>query len=148
MIPILLGYLLLAFYGIDRQSLWVDEIMSVKFASSTAPIWDHQRGPLYFALLRLWIHAGTSEFVLRSLSVLLGAMAVCLFYALSLTLFNRRVAVIGHTGRGNYGHGLDVVWQQIEGVQIVAVADANRAGLANELKKLKIERGYADFRER
>ncbi|MFN5897235.1 MAG: gfo/Idh/MocA family oxidoreductase, partial [Planctomyces sp.] len=24
-----------------------------------------------------------------------------------------RVAVIGHTGRGNYGHGLDTMWQQI-----------------------------------
>ena len=23
----------------------------------------------------------------------------------------RRVAVIGHTGRGNYGHGLDTVWK-------------------------------------
>ena len=24
-----------------------------------------------------------------------------------------RVGIIGHTGRGNYGHGLDVMWQQI-----------------------------------
>ena len=37
---------------------------------------------------------------------------------------NYRVAVIGHTGRGNYGHGLDVVWREIANVQIVAVADA------------------------
>ena len=34
----------------------------------------------------------------------------------------RRVAVIGHTGRGNYGHGLDTVWQKIPGTEIVAVA--------------------------
>src|SRR5947209_5794362 len=34
-----------------------------------------------------------------------------------------RVAVIGRTGRGNYGHGLDVVWRQFDNVQIVAVAD-------------------------
>jgi hypothetical protein len=33
-----------------------------------------------------------------------------------------RVAVIGRTGRGNYGHGLDVVWRQVDNVQIVAVA--------------------------
>jgi hypothetical protein len=25
-----------------------------------------------------------------------------------------RVAVIGRTGKGNYGHGLDVVWRSIE----------------------------------
>jgi predicted dehydrogenase len=59
----------------------------------------------------------------------------------------RRVGVIGHTGRGNYGHGLDVVWQKIPEVQIVAVADANEAGLANELKKLGIERGFTDYRK-
>ena len=59
----------------------------------------------------------------------------------------RRVAVIGHTGRGNYGHGLDTVWQKIPETEIVAVADGNEAGLAKELKKLRIERGYADYRE-
>jgi len=60
---------------------------------------------------------------------------------------SRRVAVIGHTGRGNYGHGLDTVWQQIEGAEIVAVADGDANGLARELKKLKIDRGYADYRQ-
>ncbi|UCD51159.1 MAG: twin-arginine translocation signal domain-containing protein, partial [Phycisphaerales bacterium] len=34
-----------------------------------------------------------------------------------------RVAVIGRTGRGNYGHGLDVVWNEIEQAKVVAVAD-------------------------
>ena len=34
-----------------------------------------------------------------------------------------RVGVIGHTGRGNYGHGLDVVWQAFDSAEIVAVAD-------------------------
>ncbi|QDT10944.1 Gfo/Idh/MocA family protein [Planctomycetes bacterium K23_9] len=63
------------------------------------------------------------------------------------TQTNRRVAVIGHTGRGNYGHGLDTVWQKIPGVEIVAVADADQAGLANELKKLKVDKGYGDYRK-
>jgi hypothetical protein len=27
---------------------------------------------------------------------------------------NYNVAVIGHTGRGDYGHGLDVVWQALD----------------------------------
>jgi predicted dehydrogenase len=59
----------------------------------------------------------------------------------------RRVAVIGHTGRGNYGHGLDIVWQQIPQTEICAVADGNEAGLAKELKKLGIDRGYTDYRK-
>ncbi|MBM78963.1 MAG: 3-chlorobenzoate-3,4-dioxygenase [Planctomycetaceae bacterium] len=58
----------------------------------------------------------------------------------------RRVAVIGHTGRGNYGHGLDVVWQKIPGTEIVGVADANQAGLDKALDRLKIKRGFKDYR--
>ncbi len=58
-----------------------------------------------------------------------------------------RVAVIGHTGRGNYGHGLDTVWLKIPETEIVAVADADEAGLRKELQKLKLERGFSDYRE-
>lgn len=58
----------------------------------------------------------------------------------------RTVAVIGHTGRGNYGHGLDTVWREIATTEIVAVADGNETGLAKELKKLGIDRGYTDYR--
>ncbi len=57
-----------------------------------------------------------------------------------------RVAVIGHTGRGNYGHGLDTMWLKVPETEIVAVADADAVGLAAELKKLKVEKGYADYR--
>ncbi len=59
----------------------------------------------------------------------------------------RRVAVIGHTGRGNYGHGLDTVWQRFPEAEIVAVADADQPGLARELKKLGVERGYSDYQK-
>jgi len=57
-----------------------------------------------------------------------------------------RVAVMGHTGRGNYGHGLDTVWLRIPETEIVAVADADAKGLAAELKKLKVTKGFADYR--
>ncbi len=57
-----------------------------------------------------------------------------------------RVAVIGHTGRGNFGHGLDTVWMGLEETDIVAVADANAQGLANAKKKLKVSKGFADYR--
>jgi hypothetical protein len=39
-----------------------------------------------------------------------------------------RVAVIGRTGKGNYGHGLDVVWKALDNVEIVAVADEDEKG--------------------
>ncbi|HVJ84076.1 MAG TPA: Gfo/Idh/MocA family oxidoreductase [Caulifigura sp.] len=58
-----------------------------------------------------------------------------------------RVAVIGHTGRGNYGHGLDTMWREIPACDIVAVADADPAGLAAAKKKLGVDSGFADFRE-
>lgn len=59
----------------------------------------------------------------------------------------RRVAVIGHSGRGNYGHGLDTVWQKIPNAEIVAVSDGDQSGLAKELKKLRVEKGYTDYRK-
>ena len=57
-----------------------------------------------------------------------------------------RVAVIGHTGRGNFGHGLDTVWMRLPETQIVAVADANTVGLNSAKKRLKTEQGFEDYR--
>jgi len=57
-----------------------------------------------------------------------------------------RVAVIGHTGRGNYGHGLDTLWLDMPETQIVAVADADDKGLAGALKRLRVEKGFAEYR--
>ena len=58
------------------------------------------------------------------------------------------VAVIGHTGRGDYGHGLDTVWQHVPHATVRGVADPNLTGLARELNKLGLdaERGYSDYR--
>jgi len=46
-----------------------------------------------------------------------------------------RVGVIGHTGHGNYGHGLDAMWLLMPETEIVGVADADAAGLAGALKE-------------
>ena len=56
-------------------------------------------------------------------------------------------AVIGHTGRGDYGHGLDIIFNDRPNVELVAVADANADGLAKMAAKLKAPRQYADYRE-
>ena len=58
-----------------------------------------------------------------------------------------RVAVIGHTGHGDYGHGVDTMWLRVPEIELVAVADAEVEGLAKAQKKLKLERGFADYRQ-
>ena len=58
-----------------------------------------------------------------------------------------KVAVIGRTGKGNYGHGLDVVWNDIDQAQVVAVADVDPAGRAAAAKRLKAPSAYADYRD-
>ncbi len=58
-----------------------------------------------------------------------------------------RVAVIGRTGKGNYGHGLDTVWLKSDRAEIVAVADENEAGRDAAAKRLKAPKSYADYRD-
>lgn len=58
-----------------------------------------------------------------------------------------RVAVIGHTGRGEYGHGLDLVWQDVPGTEVVAVADPDPKGLAEAAKRLGAPKPFADYRK-
>ncbi len=57
-----------------------------------------------------------------------------------------RVAVIGHTGKGNYGHGVDTVWLKVPQCEIVAVADADEKGLAAAAARLKAPKTFADYR--
>jgi mannosyltransferase len=97
LLPILIAYFCLAFYRLDHQSLWLDEVFSFVRADPEGAFLERQswfagHGPLYFRLLHLWAGWGTSEFALRTLSVLFGGAAVCLTYALGLRLFDRTVA--------------------------------------------------------
>lgn len=58
-----------------------------------------------------------------------------------------RIGVIGSTGRGNYGHGLDTAWAALPETEVVAVADDNADGLAQAAKKLNVENTFRDYRE-
>jgi predicted dehydrogenase len=58
-----------------------------------------------------------------------------------------RACVIGDTKRGGYGHGLDVCFQKLPNVTVVAVADPDEKGRAAALKRLGIDKGYADWKE-
>jgi predicted dehydrogenase len=57
-----------------------------------------------------------------------------------------RTAVIGRTGRGDYGHGLDLALMNQPKLQVVAVADDEPGGRARAAKRLGVERAYADYR--
>lgn len=58
-----------------------------------------------------------------------------------------RAAIIGATGRGNYGHGLDVAFQRLPGVAVVAVADVDAAAGERARVRAGAERSYTDWRE-
>jgi len=58
-----------------------------------------------------------------------------------------RVGVIGHTGHGNYGHGLDTVWAAFDFVEVVAVADADEAGRAKAGERTGARKAYADYHD-
>jgi predicted dehydrogenase len=50
-----------------------------------------------------------------------------------------RVAVIGRTGRGDWGHAIDELWRDIEAAELVAVADEHEEGLAKAVARLKLD---------
>ena len=90
------------------QSLWRDEVDSIRFASRalsellgmfTRP---GENGPLFFAVLRPWLAVvGTSEFALRFQAVLAGVLAVPLTYALA-----RRLVATGSNGLWRFPRGV------------------------------------------
>ena len=58
-----------------------------------------------------------------------------------------RVGVIGRTGKGSYGHGIDSVWAEVPDSEVVAVADEHDAGRRDAQKRMKAATAYADYRE-
>jgi predicted dehydrogenase len=58
-----------------------------------------------------------------------------------------RAAIIGCTGQGDFGHHLDAAFNQIENVQVVAIADPDNAGRERAARRAKAERQYADYRD-
>lgn len=88
---LLLGLVLAAFalraFGLDRQSLWRDEVDAIYFAvrnlNETLSMFVQaaQNGPLYFLALRPWFGLmGTWELVLRFPSALAGTLSIPLLW--------------------------------------------------------------------
>jgi predicted dehydrogenase len=58
-----------------------------------------------------------------------------------------RACVIGHTGRGGYGHDLDTCFQKLPNVAVVGLADPDEQGRAATARKIGAARVYADCRQ-
>lgn len=58
-----------------------------------------------------------------------------------------RAAVIGRTGRGDYGHGYDRIFSGLENVTVEAVADEDAEGLKKAAASSGARRTYRDYRE-
>jgi predicted dehydrogenase len=58
------------------------------------------------------------------------------------------VAAIGRTGRGDWGHAIDEIWEDVPGTRLVAVADEAEAGLAKAVARhaLPAAAGFRDWR--
>ena len=58
-----------------------------------------------------------------------------------------RAAAIGHTGAGNYGHGLHLGYKGLENVEFIALADPDETGRQTAMEETGALRGYADYHD-
>src|SRR2546421_12250826 len=56
-------------------------------------------------------------------------------------------AIIGHTGRGDYGHSVDQIFTNRDDVELLAVADPVAEGGAKAMQRSKAMRQYENYRE-
>ncbi len=92
------GYLLATLINLNSASIWFDEAFSrhiIRF--DFAKIWYFTsvdvHPPLYYFLLKIWTSVfGASDFAIRSMSVMFGALAIAALYFLLKRLFNKKIA--------------------------------------------------------
>jgi len=80
--------------------------------------------------------------------LLLGSAAWAATHTLTAAVAPRRkAAIIGHTGAGDYGHGIERLFVGLPEVTVVAVADPDEAGRTHAQATCGAAKGYADYRE-
>ena len=93
--------LALRLWGLTRQSLWIDEMFSLKYAQPGGALgWSQLRvnlhGPLHSALLHMWCGvAGWGELALRLPQALASAATVPLLFVVARPVFGERRALAG-----------------------------------------------------
>lgn len=89
---------LLRFYGIDAQSLWFDELLSLTI--SRLPLQEVIYSPasidppLYYVLLHFWLYFGRADGIVRALSVLPAIATIPVIFYLGKKLFDAQVGVV------------------------------------------------------
>lgn len=90
----------LRLYALGARSLWVDEALRYTLATISWPrfffvLWSFEPWmPFYHILLRLWVHVGDSELLLRLPSAVFGIATIPVLYALGKQLFDRKIGEI------------------------------------------------------
>ena len=89
------------FVGLDRQSFWIDEVITVQLLAKSLPDMlgtlpdAESTPPLYYVLAWLWSRmAGLDEVGLRSLSAFFGTLTIPVCYGAARMLIGHRVGVI------------------------------------------------------
>src|SRR5262249_53008771 len=80
------------------------------------------------------------------LASMTGVLAATDLSGLAEPVMKFKAAVIGHTGRGDYGHGLEGIFNNRPNVDGVALADPDAEGRAKAVAKIGARHGYADYR--
>jgi mannosyltransferase len=91
---------ILRFLHLGAQSIWLDEALSLAYAQLPWAQFAHLMRARelnmlpYYLLLRGWIHFGTAEWIVRSLSAICSVAMLPLLYQLGVRLFGVRVGQI------------------------------------------------------
>ena len=89
----------LRFYSLSRNSLWVDEIITLnlseqKIANIISDRLNEGFTPAYFVLMQSWVFVfGKSEYALRFLSAFFGVLAIPLFFYLVMKILDAKTAL-------------------------------------------------------
>ncbi len=59
----------------------------------------------------------------------------------------RRAVVMGHTGAGNFGHNLDLLFHRLDGVRLDAISDGDSGAVEEAQTKTGAKNAYSDYRE-
>lgn len=83
----------LFFFHLGSESLWNDEVFSIRDANQITSNFKVSR-PLYYFLLHLWMQLATSQFWMRSLSVLFALVSVFFIYRLGTRVDGKATGIV------------------------------------------------------
>ncbi len=88
--------LILFFYRLEAEGVWIDELFSINDAGS-GKVWRFEKNlnrPLYYILLQFWMQFGVSDAWLRSLSVVFAITSIFLLYQLGKRLAGEPIGLL------------------------------------------------------